>query len=207
MYSQLLLSHKISVIVFVAIYVIKNILLLSNKKDALTKFTKIFKVPEMIISVLFLATGVYLWINTANGGIWIPVKLVIVLASIPLAIIGFKKSNKVLAVLSLLLLLVAYRFGETRSLSMKKSKTPAASAVSAEENSGAAIYASQCISCHGEDGRMGLSGAKDLSASVISREEAVTLITNGKGAMASYEGVLTPEQIGQVADYIQSLKK
>ena len=44
-------THKLVVVLFLLIYLIKTILLVANKTDALEKFKKITKIPEMIVSV------------------------------------------------------------------------------------------------------------------------------------------------------------
>ena len=109
---ELLLIHKICVTAFLVIYLIKTILLLSGAQSALDRFAKIFKVPEMIISTGFLVTGI--WMYTQIGAIKSMqiIKLVAVVASIPLAVIAFKKKNKALAVLSFVLILMAYGLAE-----------------------------------------------------------------------------------------------
>ncbi|MBP9069466.1 MAG: SirB2 family protein, partial [Bacteroidia bacterium] len=60
MYKGFLHTHILVVTLFLLLYVIKTILLLSNRTDLLQKFSKMFKIPEMIISTLFLITGIYL---------------------------------------------------------------------------------------------------------------------------------------------------
>ncbi len=206
MFYTLLKAHLFSGATFILIYLIKTILLVANKDQALKKFTKTLKVPEMIVSALFLLTGIYLATQTAHQGAWIYVKAALVLAAIPLAIIGFKKHNKVLAILSFVLLLVVYRLGETKSLSFKKQKIE--SSVATDPNEAAEVlYANKCSSCHGMQGEMGLSGAKLLNASVLSLEERIQIILNGKNAMASYKEQLTEEQIKAVAAYTMTFKK
>jgi uncharacterized membrane protein SirB2 len=68
MNTGILHLHYLVVTLFLLIYVIKTILLLSNKNDLLGKFSKKIKVPEMIISTLFLLTGVFLLTKLPFGG-------------------------------------------------------------------------------------------------------------------------------------------
>nr|MBK9652077.1 cytochrome c [Bacteroidota bacterium] len=60
--------------------------------------------------------------------------------------------------------------------------------------------------CHGDDGKLGLSGSKDLTASTLSREDKINIITNGKNAMQPYNEMLTANQIIAVTNYIETLK-
>ena len=60
MATGMLHSHTLFVVLFTLIYLIKTILLLSDKDDLLEKFKKKTKVIEMIVSFGFLATGIYL---------------------------------------------------------------------------------------------------------------------------------------------------
>ncbi len=53
MYKGILHSHYLVVTLFLLIYVIKTILLLSNKNDLLATFTKKVRIAEMIISFVF----------------------------------------------------------------------------------------------------------------------------------------------------------
>ena len=105
-------THFIVVTIFFLIYLIKTILLLANKTEALQSFTKKIKVIEMIVSFLFLATGIYLMTQIPEIKPMLIIKITIVLMAIPLAIIGFKKGNKGLATLSFILILAAFGIGE-----------------------------------------------------------------------------------------------
>ena len=87
----------------------KTILLLSNKIETLNSFTKKIKIPEMVISFLFLATGIFLATQLPFGSKYdylFFIKVAMVLVSIPIAIIGFKKQNKLLAALKAAVALV-----------------------------------------------------------------------------------------------------
>ena len=94
MYTGMLHTHKLVVTLFLLLYLIKTILLLLNKRDSLVKFTAKTKVLEMIVSVLFLATGIFLASKSGNVGTWLWVKIAAIAISIPLAVIGFKNQNK-----------------------------------------------------------------------------------------------------------------
>lgn len=77
----------------------------------------------------------------------------------------------------------------------------------ASNRKGKLIYKQYCQLCHGADGKLGLSGAKDLSISEIDMEERINQITNGKGMMTPYKDILSKEQIQSVAEYLDELIK
>jgi cytochrome c6 len=76
-----------------------------------------------------------------------------------------------------------------------------------KEISGYQIYKTHCRQCHGVDGRMGLNGAKPIPDSELSLEERILHISNGKGAMQPYKGLLSEEKIKAVAEYTMTLGK
>lgn len=203
MYKAIFITHQIVVTLFLLIYLIKTILLLANNKEGLAKFTKMFKVPEMIVSFLFLATGAYMISQLPEVNSFMIIKLVAVFASIPLAVIGFRKGNKALASLALLLIIGAYGLAEMSKKHGSKS-TDAAGATAAD---GQAVYTASCVKCHGDNGKAGLMGAADLSISTLDKTAAAEIIKKGKSSMAGFEGQLSEEQINAVADYITTLRK
>lgn len=202
MYKAIFYTHFISVSIFLVIYLIKTFMLLSNNNDGLARFTKIVKVPEMIISVLFLVTGVYMLTQIPEIKSFLVIKIVAVLISIPLAIVGFKKKNKALAVISFLLLVTA--FGLAEMSKKQKSADVPEQTVSAN---GHDIYIANCTKCHGDDGKAQLLGASDLSISTLDANTRIQVVKNGKGAMTPFGDVLNDEQIGAVIAYIETLKK
>lgn len=203
MYKGILHTHTLVVTLFLLIYVIKTILLLGNRNDLLQKFSKMIKVPEMIISFLFLLTGIYLATQLPFGSkfdylFWI--KLAMVFASIPLAVIGFKKSNKILAALSLLLITGSYGLAEVYH---KKKAITETSAIAGTD--GKALYEANCALCHGNDGKLGMAGAKDLSASALDLSGMKEIILHGKGAMPA--STVNDEQAQVIAEYVNSTIK
>lgn len=77
-----------------------------------------------------------------------------------------------------------------------------------QEVIGKELYESNCASCHGPDGKLGMSGAKDLSISTMSEQEVIEIIENGKKGMPSMKGALGSEQnVRDVAQYVLTLRK
>ncbi len=72
---------------------------------------------------------------------------------------------------------------------------------------GMAVFRQNCVTCHGVDGALGLNGAKDLGQSILTLEERVNIITNGKKLMTPFGSILNPEEILAVAEYTQTFKK
>lgn len=195
-------THLLSVILFLLIYLIKTALLLMNKEDGLTKFSKAVKVPEMIVSFLFLGTGIYMMTQIPEIKSFLIIKIIAVVLSIPLAVVGFKKKNKILAVASLVLIIGAYGLAEMS----KKQKSKSMEAISESNVNGEEIYTASCAKCHGTDGKLNLMGAKDLSVSTMDLNARIEIIKNGSGAMTPFASMLNEEQIKAVAAYTETLK-
>ena len=207
-YGKIVLAHRILVSLFLLHYVVKLILLLINKNETLASYTKVTKVPEMIISAFFLISGGYLVFAGPALHILQTIKIVCVLASIPIAIIGFKKGNKVLALLSVVLLFAAYGLAEVAKKKMRtmQVETNEVSATATPLEAGKVIYDQQCSRCHGEGGNAEIAGAKNLKLSVLSAEEATAIIIGGKGTMPAFEA-LTSDQTNAVIEYINTFKE
>lgn len=72
---------------------------------------------------------------------------------------------------------------------------------------GSAVFKTHCQLCHGADGKLGLNGAKDLTASPLTLEERVQVITKGRNTMLAYENILSADEIKAVAQYTLNLAK
>ena len=222
--SLLTPTHRIAVSLFVLHYFIKTVLLLINKPETLKAYSKVTKIPEMVISTLFLLTGVWLVAETGNVSTMQIVKFTLVILSIPIAIVGFKKNNKAMAVTSLIFLLGAYGIAEMNKAEKKKAALKATVEATTEVvtdptaasydgvKHGEFVYNSisgvPCKSCHGSDGKAMIGGAKDLTATTLDKEGIKSAIKNGQnnGKMPSY-GSLKPAEYDALADYVLSLKK
>ena len=81
-----------------------------------------------------------------------------------------------------------------------------ACAESGPKADGSMVFKTHCQLCHGPDGKLGLNGAKDLSASPLTVDERVQVITKGRNTMLAYESMLSEDEIKAVAIYTSNLK-
>ncbi|MEZ4886167.1 MAG: cytochrome c [Chitinophagales bacterium] len=71
---------------------------------------------------------------------------------------------------------------------------------------GKKVYSQFCVACHGADGKLGINGAGDLTASALPEAEVITRIQKGKGLMTPYEEILSEAQINAVAAYVIAMR-
>jgi mono/diheme cytochrome c family protein len=220
--------HVTVVVLFMIFFGYKLILLFANKKEALSSLRQKTKVVDMILGSLILVTGGYLLYALHSLAPYLIGKLVLTLIAIPLGIISMKKENKVLGLLTMAIFVYNFGVAETNSLTFQKEKiniqrpdTTAATTDTATAPSnnaildqnkevalqnGKAIFTQVCSACHGQDGKLGTSGAKDLSLSKLNHQEVIQTISKGKGLMQPYEGVLSEQEIEAVASYAEGLR-
>ncbi len=197
--------HLTSVILFLVLYVVKTYLLVADKNEQLQKVRTLTRIPEIVISILFLGTGIYMAFNyPLNFMFWI--KMVFVFASIPVAVIAYKKNNKAMAVVSLIMVIMAYGCAEMIKKQNAKAVAPVANETAIASVNGQEIFTANCANCHGANGALMLAGATNLQTSVATHEAIVLQITNGKGAMPAYGAQLSTEQIEAVATYAETLR-
>jgi len=200
--------HVISVTLFLLTYLIKTILLFTQKK-ALDKYTRVMKVPEIIISVAFLVTGI--WLYTILDGIKKIhfIKLALVFASIPIAVIAFKRYKKGLALFALVLIISAYGMAEmSKSMPFIPATTSFPPDYPGENLGGARIYMENCMFCHGENGKKMYRNAPDLTKSNYTEDGIMQLVRQGsRGKMPKYGLTFSDEELQSLAKYVTSLRK
>lgn len=75
-------------------------------------------------------------------------------------------------------------------------------------NEAKSVYITNCTSCHGMDGKKGLSGAADLSKSTKSDAEILETIRNGNDkGMMPYKDMLTDREQKGVVEFVKTLKQ
>ena len=213
--STLAIIHLYSVMIFLLLYVIKTILLFTSSTN-LDKFIRATKVIEIIISISFLVTGLWLLFILGAVKTLMIIKFIMVFASIPIAMIAFKRRRKAMAVIALLLIVGAYGMSEAAK---KKPFIPSKVEVSGNADDvtkiGIKTYVANCAMCHGKDGKKMYREATDLSTSTMNQVDAEKMISEGSSITskpgqvkmpAFFPETLHEDEINAVAVYIQSLK-
>ena len=72
--------------------------------------------------------------------------------------------------------------------------------------SGGELYSQKCTACHGDDGNLGIGGAKKISESTLSQVEREELISNGKKTMPAFKDQISSEEIKKIAEYTLTMK-
>ncbi len=221
--------HVLVTVLFLLLFGTKAALLFLNKHQTLGKVLAYTKVLDLLFGALVLATGFFLAFSAPGGWpTWLWVKTVLVLAVIPLALLGLRRHNKVLTAASLMLFLYVYAASETKSLKLrpdkvpvtpgplptapaKSKKQPAASPIldqleGTQQQNTKAIYSQVCQTCHGPDGQQTTGSAVNLQQSSLSVKERRDVIANGRGLMPGYRSQLTELEIEALAKYTTLLK-
>lgn len=196
-------GHVTIVILFLLFLGYKAVLLLTNNVEKLIAFRNKTKVLDMMLGALIILTGSYLMFIQPVIESWLYVKFALVIAAIPLAIVGFKKSNKALVSVSLLAFILVYGLAEMKGFGPKK-KVETAEGTEAVVQ-GKAIYAQECVKCHGDNGKLGVMNAADLSATKLTTDEISQVIKNGKGVMPGFTQYSDAE-VKAISEYVLTLK-
>jgi mono/diheme cytochrome c family protein len=206
-YHQVVILHRILVTIFLAHYLLKGYLLLAGKRETLAGYTAKTRIAEMIVAAGFLITGAYLILRGPDLSMLQWIKIALVFASIPLAIIGFKRDKKPLAVIAILFLIGAYGLAEIDHAKYKKEdKAPVDTSKEISPVAiGNTIYTTKCVACHGDHGDAQLGGAKNLRITQLTDDQQKDIIKHGKGGMSSFPD-LTDDQLNGLLAYIKTLK-
>ena len=74
--------------------------------------------------------------------------------------------------------------------------------------SGVKFYDQRCTVCHGPDGKLGVSDAKDLSISTLAENQIEDIINHGKGAMPPFEHAFDSDStLIELIEHIKTLRE
>ena len=199
--------------IFLFIYLAKVYLLTAEKTEAFNKLRSKTKIADIILGSLIIITGVFLTVKAPVIETYLIVKIVLVIASIPMGIIAMRKANKPMAITVLAIYFYVFLIARTKSLTLQKDAyvTPVATvdatsgAIVTDE--GKIVFEAKCALCHGVDGKLMLNGAKDLSVSKLTKVETIEMIKSGKGLMPGFKDELNEQQLNALAVYAEGLRK
>jgi uncharacterized membrane protein SirB2 len=197
-------SHVLIVSLYLLQLLIKVVLLAIGNKIALGKFTKGMKIPHIILATLMMGTGVYLMVRMGPMA-YTELKFALVLASIPVGIIGSKRQSLPMLALSFLILCGVMTLAYTKPTLWKSGKVVEGSD---SVKAGQVVYQENCQRCHGADGLGGFAGAKDLTKSTMADAEITNVIVQGNasGTMPAHPN-LSAQQVEQVKEFVKQLRK
>jgi cytochrome c551 len=86
------------------------------------------------------------------------------------------------------------------------SPSPGAAAGGAATGDVQAVFKQNCISCHGVNLEGGVGPNLQKVGTKYSKDQIVGIITNGRGAMPSFKGKISDNEIGALADWLAAKK-
>jgi len=74
--------------------------------------------------------------------------------------------------------------------------------------SGKLIYSKHCVSCHGDDGKLGSGGAKNLTVSRMDSTGVVNILKEGRNGMPrQIQYFKSDEEVENLVDHLKSMRK
>jgi len=204
MYTGLKHLHLLLITLFIISILIKTVLLFVDDEKFII-YRKKTKFLEMIITMLFLVSGIIMFTMRSGGfHFTFHIKLIIIIFAIPLAIIGFRKKNKFLVFVATSLFIMTYGIAE---LSTKRMKEVHVELPVTDVNYGKVLYERNCLTCHGDKGASQLNGATDLSSEDLSLFAISKTIRNGSVSkkMVGFK-TLSEIEVNAISKHVLTLK-
>lgn len=204
----ILLIHLLAAVLLPLYLLVKAIvsLIRNNQKDKIEKIWQRTKISDWAFVLLLAASGLFVLISINHWEWYHLMKL----AGVALVIYVLRRSSKAnyasLVLISFILTVGILVLSIVKPLPEKN----VATIPGKEEESlvGLSVFQAKCMECYGADGKLGRFGAIDLSGSVISLNDRVDAISNGRPltVMRAFKNELTIEEIQSVAIYIEQLR-
>lgn len=106
------------------------------------------------------------------------------------------------------IIFLAFSFAACTQSDGLESQTYSSEAEAPVGVSGGLLFQQNCSNCHGMDGKLGNSGAKDLSQSTLTDAEIVKILEEGKNAMPPMAMLMeNPSDMDSVIVFVKSLRR
>ncbi|MET3115409.1 mono/diheme cytochrome c family protein [Pedobacter sp. CG_S7] len=70
---------------------------------------------------------------------------------------------------------------------------------------GKTLFIQYCSACHGNDGKKGVNGAKDLTVTKKGIDKIIKRINEGKGNIPGYKETFNNQQVTEISKYVWKL--
>lgn len=195
---------------YILLFLVKAVLILGGKKEALQRLNTRTKVVHIVLAVGMTLTGLFL-VFRAPGALQTTylLKYVLLLAIIGFGVMAVKRMSRGLAVLVLLLLGYTFAISKAHSpaLESEQARLERFAAVAndrLQENQvayGKALYERSCQRCHGANGEAAYRKSKNLAAIPADTAYVVAFLNNAVKPMPSYS-YLQPYEQESIAAYV-----
>lgn len=213
--TGILHTHTLIVSLYLLQLLIRVVLMAAAKQETLAKYSKAMRVPHIVLATLMLGTGIFLMVRQGQSvdGIqpYVWLKFALVLASIPLGVVGSKRNSVALTGFAFVVLAAVMGLAYAKPAALRSTATKSIEVVKADLDmdkvkAGQPLFEQYCVLCHGSDGAAGIQGAKNLVQSVMPDADIVAIIKNGKGMMPANPD-LSDDQVAQIKEYVKYFRK
>jgi mono/diheme cytochrome c family protein len=200
-------SHTLVVSLYLLQLLLRLIMMAAATPEKSAKFTRAMRIPHIVLSVLFLGTGIFLMARQETIQPYVWMKLGLIAASIPVGIIGGKRNSVPLTGFAFLLLAGAMALAFIKPMRTTTTKEVQETGENtATIKAGQQLYIQRCELCHGGDGTKAFQGAKDLKASTMEDAAIMDIIRKGKNMMPPNQD-FTDQQVEELKEYVKYLRK
>ncbi len=203
-------THRLMVLFYLSLLMILTTLAIFKKTALLEKWRGKIKIAHMSLGGGLLLTGLYLALRVPEP-LQIPllVKYILFVIAIPLAVVGSRRKNVWLGLVSFMLLALMAGIAITDSLSLRTKETQLTKlrTQSIAATPGEDVYIVFCANCHGPNGDADYQGALRLSASRLPDPDLLKIIKDGRGMMPGLGNHIVEADIAAVAEYVKGLRK
>lgn len=210
-------THTLTVVLYVALFAVKALLILTGQRNLLTTFNGKTRILHIFLATALLGTGGYLLSRAPEGtSAYNIVKIVFLVLTMGVAFVAVKRFKASFAVLALSGFVYIFLLAKTRDIFLRNEETRLKATLQSFETvsprpdvalaRGKTIYEAACNRCHGADGRAGYRKAFDLQTSRLSDAAVLSTIAAGRNTMPAYS-YLSKQELDDLLAYVKSLRK
>ncbi|HEX2898590.1 MAG TPA: SirB2 family protein, partial [Bacteroidia bacterium] len=134
--TGILHTHTLIVSLYLLQLLIRVVLMAAAKQETLAKYSKAMRVPHIVLATLMLGTGIFLMVRQGQSvdGIqpYVWLKFALVLASIPLGVVGSKRNSVALTGFAFVVLAAVMGLAYAKPAALRSTATKSIEVVKAD---------------------------------------------------------------------------